>query len=321
MSRPRTEPQAPSQARLDLTPEPLAALKLTVRRVVSVGDEVLDPILVSLLAGGHVLIEGVPGTGKTLLSRTLARCLDLGFRRIQFTSDLMPSDVVGSTVWRVSEERFEFVPGPLFSNIVLADEINRTSARTLSCMLEAMEERSVTVDGTTHALSSPFLILATRNGIEFHGTFPIPEAALDRFLARVELGYPDAEAERALYRGDSTELMLSQVEPVLGADELLALMEQLPRVQLSDAVARYAHRVVEATRSHPEVSYGISPRAAISWIQAARGMAMIQGRGHVLPDDLKTIGRAVLGHRVFLASGGDARDLVTELLRSTPVEL
>ncbi|MEM7307446.1 MAG: MoxR family ATPase [Planctomycetota bacterium] len=297
------------------------ALRNNVRRVVSVPDEVLEPILVALLAGGHALIEGIPGTGKTLLSRALARSLDCDFNRIQFTNDLMPSDVVGASVWRAHEQRFEFVPGPLFANVVLADEVNRTSSRTLSCLLEAMEEGSVSVDGQPVSLGEPFAILATRNPIEFHGTFPIPEAALDRFLVRVELTYPDEESERELYRGRSTREALDRLSPVLQRERLVELIHGVHRVQISEPLADYAYRVVAASRLHDSVLLGVSPRAAISWLQAARARALLQGRTYAVPDDLKALAGPVLGHRVFLKGGGDARSLVEEIVAATAVEL
>lgn len=307
----------------DTTPlaPPLDALRTNVRSVVSIPDTVLDPILVALLAGGHVLIEGIPGTGKTLLSRAIARSLDLEFNRIQFTNDLMPSDIVGSAVWRPNEQRFEFVTGPLFANIVLADEVNRTSSRTLSCLLEAMEEGSVSIEGQPVPLGEPFAILATRNPIEFHGTFPIPEAALDRFLVRVELSYPDPDEERRLYRGATALAGLEQLEPVLSRDQLLALVARVHEVRVSEAVTEYAFDVVDASRRHDSVLLGVSPRAAISWVHAARARALLEGRDYVVPDDLKHLAGPVLGHRVFLKGGGDAREEVEEIVAATPVEL
>ena len=298
----------------------LDLLRDQVRRVVSVDDAVLEPMIVGLVAGGHCLIEGIPGTGKTLLSRTLARCLDCSFTRIQFTNDLMPSDIVGSSVWRAKDESFEFVPGPLFANVVLADEINRTSSRTLSCLLEAMEEGSVSVDGETRSLGAPFAILATRNPIEFHGTFPIPEAAMDRFLVHVELGYPEPAAEMELYRSRGAQSVLDEVEPVLTRDQLRLMVETVPTIAVSEPVAAYALRVVQATRDHEAVALGVSPRAAVSWLHAARARALIGGRDYVLPDDLKTLARPVLGHRVFLSGGGNATAILDEVLERVPVE-
>lgn len=299
--------------------EVAAALKAEVRRVVTAPDSVLDPVIVALLAGGHVLVEGIPGTGKTLLSRALAEALDCTFKRIQFTNDLMPSDVVGASVWRQDAGSFEFVPGPLFANLVLADEVNRTSSRTLSCLLEAMEEGSVTVDGETRELGSPFAVLATRNPIEFHGTFPIPEAALDRFLVHVELTYPTPEEEQRLYRGDGAPPAeaLAAIEPVVSREQLVLLTAGARQVRVSEDVAAYAHRVVQATRDDDSVALGVSPRAAIAWIGAARARALVQGRSYVLPDDLKALAACVLAHRVFLKGGGSAEALVERVVAST----
>jgi MoxR-like ATPase len=296
-------------------------LRREIRRVISVSDEILDSILVAFMASGHVLIEGIPGTGKTLLSRTLARCLDCDFKRIQFTNDLMPSDIVGSSIWRPAQERFEFIPGPLFGNIILADEVNRTSSRTMSCLLEAMEAGSVSVEGRAMPLADPFLIMATRNPIEFHGTFPIPEAMLDRFLVRVELGYPDPESECALYMGEAPEEVLSELQPVLSSETLIALRAAVPHVTVSEPICRYALSVADATRKHPAVALGVSPRAAMSWIKAAKGLALMSGRSYVVPDDLKGLAQSVLGHRVFLKDGSDARSLIEELTATLPVDL
>jgi MoxR-like ATPase len=303
----------------------MAARTERVRRslesIVAIDEARLEPVLVALFAGGHVLIDGVPGIGKTLLARTLARCVDCLFHRIQFTNDLMPADVVGAPVWRARSETFDFVPGPLFANIVLADEINRTSPRTLSCLLEAMESGRVTVDGQDHRLADPFLVLATRNPAEFHGTFPVPEAALDRFLCRVELGYPEPERELALYRGERPEERLAGLEPVLSRDDLRAAIEAVHEVAVSEPVARYALRFVAATRHDPALALGASPRAAMAWLQAARARALIAGRGHVLPDDLKALAIPVLSHRLVRHDGAPAEAFLADLVARTRVEL
>ncbi len=292
-----------------------------IRRVVAIEPATLEPMIIALLSRGHVLIEGIPGIGKTLLARTLARTVGLGFTRVQFTNDLMPSDIVGASVWRPGVERFEFVRGPIFSNIVLADEFNRTSPRTLSCLLEAMENGRVSVDGQTHDLPDPFFVLATRNPIEFHGTFPVPEAALDRFLVRVRLEYPSRPQELDLYLGRDPEDALTDLKPVLSRERLLELIAAARDVGVSEPVAGYAYRVVTATREHDAVALGASPRAAMAWIQAARARALINGRTYVLPDDLKSTARPVLAHRVFLRGGGDANDLVASVIGETPVDL
>ncbi|MDA0375191.1 MAG: MoxR family ATPase [Planctomycetota bacterium] len=306
---------------VDTTTSGLGDLKAAIAEIVAVEDAVIEPILAAALAGGHVLIDGVPGVGKTLLARTVARCLGVGFRRIQFTNDLMPTDVVGGPVWKAHEESFAFVPGPLFSDVVLADEINRTSPRTLSCLLEAMELGRVTVDGVEHALGDPFLVLATRNPEEFHGTYPIPEAALDRFLVRVEVGYPEPSQELALYRGTRPEERLAQQRPILGREGLKSLRLAVADVAVSEPVARYALACVAATRSDPDLTLGASPRAALAWLDAGRGRALLHGRDAVLPDDLKAMAVPVLAHRLARRDGGSTQPIVEAMLRRVPVEL
>jgi MoxR-like ATPase len=298
-----------------------ATIEATLTSVVAVPNTVIEPILCALFGRGHVLLEGIPGIGKTLLARTLARCVDCDFRRIQFTNDLMPSDVVGTAIWRPGSEKFVFVRGPLFSNIVLADEINRTSPRTLSCLLEAMENGRVSIEGRAADLAQPFLVLATRNPIEFHGTFPVPEAALDRFLARVELGYPEAHHELALYRGVDAEVNLANVQPVLTKEQLLQAMAEVERVTVSGPIAEYCYRIVAATRNHADVALGASPRAALLWLRAAKSRAWLYGRDFVLPDDLKALSSPVLAHRVFLHGGAPARTLLQEIVERTEVPL
>jgi MoxR-like ATPase len=292
-----------------------------LRSVVAIPDHAIESILCALVAGGHVLVEGIPGIGKTLLARTIAQSIDGEFRRIQFTNDLMPSDVIGTAVWRPDIGKFSFVRGPLFGNLVLADEINRTSPRTLSCLLEAMENGRVSVEGRTIDLGRPFMVLATRNPIEFHGTFPVPEAALDRFLVRVEIGYPEAEFERALYTGRDPEARLAEIQPVLTCQDLLSLRAQCEEVQVREPVAAYVYRVVQATRQHPDVQLGASPRAALAWVRAAKARALLDDRDYLLPDDLKALGCAVLAHRVFRRDGASATEIVRELIRTTDVPL
>jgi MoxR-like ATPase len=298
-----------------------AAVQSRLHEVVALDPLVAEAIVVALLARGHMLIEGIPGIGKTLLARTLAAAVDCEFHRIQFTNDLMPSDIVGSVIWRPAAEKFVFVRGPLFAQIVLADEINRTSPRTLSCLLEAMENGQVSVEGRTVPLPAPFFVIATRNPIEFQGTFPIPEAALDRFLVRVELRYPQAEQELALYRGRDPEALLKDLAPVLPAARLLEAIEEIGKVQVSEPVAAYAYEVVQRTRAHDAVLLGASPRAALMWLKAGRARAWLRGREHVLPDDLKALARAVLAHRTFLKGGGDAGEVVQAIVQGAPVPL
>ncbi len=299
----------------------LGAIHKRITDVVAIRDDIVETLLIALLARGHVLIEGIPGIGKTLLARTVARCLGCDFNRIQFTNDLMPSDIVGTAVWQPSNEKFTFVKGPLFTNMVLADEINRTSPRTLSCLLEAMEQGKVSIEGRSVPLGEPFTVLATRNPIEFHGTYPIPEAALDRFLVRVELTYPTEEQEMELFLGRDPEDVLVDLTPVIDRKQLLALMDDARQITVQKPIVHYAHRVAKRTRHHDAVSLGTSTRAVLMWLRASRARAFMAGRDFVLPDDLKHMARPVLAHRIFMKGSGDASEVLEQIMAEVPVEL
>jgi MoxR-like ATPase len=301
--------------------EVAAEIGARLRSVVVLPDDVTDALLVALFARGHVLIEGIPGTGKTLLARTLARIVGLDFNRIQFTNDLMPSDIIGSSVWRPGSEEFSFIRGPLFTNVVLADEINRTSPRTLSCLLEAMEAGVVSVEGKPLGLADPFFVLATRNPIEFHGTYPVPEAALDRFLMRVTVGYPGSHGEVQLYLGRDPEAVFDELAPAITSSALVSLMDRVSDVAVSEPVATYVYHVVAATRDHEAIALGLSPRAGLAWLRAARARAFLDVRTYVLPDDLKALAVPTLAHRMVLKGGGNAGELLESILAHVPVKL
>ncbi len=264
-------------------------------------DEPVRLSVVALLARGHLLIEDVPGVGKTTLARALARAAGGTFQRIQFTSDLLPSDILGVTVYEPSSERFVFKRGPLFANVVLADEINRTTPKTQSALLEAMGEGQVSVDGVRHPLPPPFLVIATQNPIEHHGTYPLPESQLDRFLLRVRMGYPDAEAERTVIRRGSLD-GAADVEPAATAEEVAAAQEAAEAVTVDDAIVAWIQRIAAATRGRKGVQLGVSPRASVLLVRAARAAALLAGRDFVVPDDVKWLCRPVLAHRLVLAS-------------------
>ncbi len=299
-------------------------VKESIGRVIVGRDEVVELALVALLADGHILIEDVPGIGKTTLAKCIARSVGGTFRRIQFTPDLMPSDVTGIHYYNQKSGEFEFRPGPIIANIVLADEINRATPRTQSALLEAMEERQVTIDGVTMPLPAPFLVLATQNPIELEGTFPLPEAQLDRFIMRVQIGYPtEAEEDDILLRFEA-ESPLETLQPVVTADELVRLRGLVPRVHCEPSVRRYIISIVQATRVHPALEIGASPRASLALFRAARALAAIRGRDYVLPDDVKFLAPAMLTHRLILSSqtrlrGRAAADVVAEVLAEVPV--
>jgi MoxR-like ATPase len=301
-----------------------ARARTNVERVVVGKSALIDLVLVALLCDGHVLLEDVPGVGKTLLAKSIARTLGCGFRRIQFTPDLLPTDVTGISFFNQRDQAFEFRPGPLFSQVVLADEINRATPRTQSALLECMEERQVTVDGETRPLPRPFLVLATQNPIELEGTFPLPEAQLDRFLLRLPVGYPTGAEEREILRRFRLDSPLEELAPVVAVDELLAMQRLSRTVRVAPPVEEYLVEVVRATRAHPAVELGASPRGSLSLYRCAQALAAIEGRPYVLPDDVKRLVPAVLGHRLILAAGARLRgrrldDLLAEIVAAVPV--
>jgi MoxR-like ATPase len=276
-------------------------IRETVKRVVEVRDEVLDQVLVSVLAEGHILVEDLPGVGKTTLARAVARALDLQFARVQCTADLLPADVVGTNVFNQREDRFEFRPGPIFANVVLVDEINRASPKTQSGLLECMQERSVTVDVHSHELARPFVVIATQNPIEFEGTYPLPEAQVDRFLCRLSLGYPSTRGEVAMLRAHEAGDRVDDIESVASAAELLEIQDAARRVFASDALRGYVVALLGRTREDSRVELGASPRAGLLLLRAAKARALLAGRDHALPDDVQALAEVVLSHRLVLA--------------------
>ena len=272
-----------------------------IERAVQIRGETLSGLLVALLAEGHVLIEDYPGVGKTALARALARSIDSHFARVQCTADLLPADVVGTNVYDQREQRFEFRPGPVFANVVLVDEINRASPKTQSGLLECMQERRVTVDVQTHELARPFIVLATQNPIEYEGTYPLPEAQVDRFMIRISLGYPSPREEAGMLADHETGDRVETLEPVVSAAEVLAAQDAAARVRATEALRDYVVRLLWRTREDPRVDLGASPRAGLMLLRASKARAMMNGRDHALPDDVQALAEAVLAHRLVLA--------------------
>ena len=298
-------------------------LRAAVGLAVVGADEPLRFVTLALLADGHVLVEDVPGTGKTLLARAVARALDLRTARIQGTPDLLPTDVTGSSIFEGGGLRF--VPGPVFTNILLVDEVNRATPRTQSALLEAMQERQVSIEGTTHPLPDPFVVLATQNPIEFEGTFALPQAQLDRFLIRIQIGYPDEAGEGRIARRHQAETEpLERIAPIVDAGQMLALRDEVRRVHVGDEVERYVVALVRATRTHEDIQLGASPRATVALYRVAQAAAVLAGRSFVLPDDVKAVAPAVLAHRLVVdldrsLRGATAESALAGILASVPV--
>jgi MoxR-like ATPase len=295
----------------------------SVARVFVGKPEAVKLTIMTLLARGHLLIEDVPGIGKTLLGVALARAFGVTFRRIQFTNDLLPSDILGLSVFDPKEASFDFKPGPIFSHVLLADEINRSTPKTQSALLEAMSEGQVTIDGKTHTLPDPFLVIATQNPVEYHGTYPLPEAQLDRFLMRVRIGYPTHEDELRILRERDRPATSEEMKPVLSREQVLALQARVDEVRVDDAILDYAVRLAEASRVGKGVRLGMSPRGTLALARAARAHAVIEGRDHCVPDDVKAVAIPVAAHRLLLdtslygvARVDEAEQAVGDLLHS-----
>jgi MoxR-like ATPase len=305
------------------------ALENALRTIIRGNDEVIRLALVAVLARGHLLIEGVPGVGKTTLAHALARALDCHFQRIQFTSDMLPTDVLGITVYSAIEQQFEFKRGPVFTNVLLADEINRTTPKTQSALLEAMNEGQVTVDGQSHPLPQPFLVIATQNPIEHHGTYPLPESQLDRFLLRVRMGYPQAANEREILRSEAGAARLEEVRPVATGADILVMQEEITRVKVDDSLVDYALEIVRRTRESDSLSLGVSPRGSLMLYRAAQAMAYLDGRMFTTPEDFKSLVVAAFSHRIVvnarysstLKRSEQAETIIRDILQTVPVPL
>jgi MoxR-like ATPase len=295
-----------------------------VEKVMVGKPEAVRLAVIALISQGHLLIEDAPGLGKTMLARSLAKSIHCSFRRIQFTPDMLPGDIIGVTVYNQKTGDFEFHPGPIDAQVVLADEINRATPRVQSALLEAMEERQLTVEGVTHKMPSPFHVLATQNPIEYEGTFPLPEAQLDRFLLRINIGYPSAEEEVSIIEKQQLVHPIEEISPVVKVADVVMLQETVKKVYVDDLVKQYIVALVEATRRHPSIYLGASPRGSLALFRTAQARALLMGRDYVLPDDIKALAEPALAHRSLVSSAGqsqgkDSRTFVAEILESTPV--
>jgi len=306
------------------TRQNLQSLSRSLANVILGKQESIDTLVIALLCGGSVLLEDVPGVGKTTLAKALAKSIDVEFQRVQFTPDLLPSDILGSSIYNPVDGSFQFRKGPLFCNVLLADEINRASPRTQSALLEAMSEGQATIEGHRHVLPEPFFVLATQNPVDFHGTYPLPEAQLDRFLVQLSIGYPDLEAEVSILYSQTDVHPLENVEPVLTRDDVVAMQQAVRAIRVEQSISKYLVRIVQVTRDDPRLKLGVSPRGSLMLFRAAQAAAFVDGRDYVLPDDVQKLAPSVLGHRIMLTSktkygSTSKREIIDDVLKRTPV--
>jgi MoxR-like ATPase len=314
-------PQGLAQAEIDAAVSVARRVEDNIRKAVEVREQVLEHVTVTLLAEGHILVEDYPGVGKTALARALSRSIDCQFARVQCTADLLPADIVGTQIYNQREARFEFRPGPIFANVVLVDEVNRASPKTQSGLLECMQERHVTVDAMSHELARPFLVFATQNPVEYEGTYPLPEAQVDRFMVRLSLGYPEPDAEAGMLAGHESGDRVLDLGPVVDRAEVVEAVDAAHRVHASRALRDYIVALLRHTRADDRVELGASPRAGLMLLRAAKALALIRGRDHALPDDVQALAGAVLTHRLMLApeaAGSKREDIVADAIAAVP---
>lgn len=301
--------------------EQIETLTENLSRTIVGKADAIRLVLVALLSGGHALLEDVPGVGKTLLAKSLARSIDGRFGRIQCTPDLLPTDITGTNIWNPNSREFEFLPGPAFANVLLADEINRATPRTQSALLEVMEEKQVTVDGLARLVPQPFFVIATQNPIEYQGTFPLPEAQMDRFTISLSLGYPTEEEELQMLQKQNERISVDQLQPCITPEAVMAIQHLVSKVKVSAPLQKYILNLVRTSRTDDEITLGVSPRGTVALQRASQALAFLEGREYAIPDDVKLLAPHVLSHRLIPAGGRQAKTIVERLLRSIPVEI
>jgi MoxR-like ATPase len=299
--------------------EQIETLVQNLNKTVVGKSQAIRLVLVALLSGGHALLEDVPGVGKTLLAKSLARCIDGSFQRIQCTPDLLPSDVTGTNIWNPSSGEFQFMPGPVFANILLADEINRATPRTQSALLEVMEEHQVTTDGVSRPVPDPFFVVATQNPVEYQGTFPLPEAQMDRFALSFSLGYPTEDEEIRMLQRLGGEFSRQAIQPCISLETVMALRQQCAQVTLEASLQQYILDLVRTTRNHREITLGVSPRGSVAFYRAVQTLAYLEGRNYAIPDDVKLLAPHVLAHRLIVVGSGRPQEVVAQLLETVPI--